>query len=128
MRKGYKTTIELLQQDIALEDEMLGLLRGLLEGTEDGATREALSKIEQREKKNIAKLKKILEDLERNDYEVKLICFVCNWWISFGATPADGDEGFCEECKLWFRLREVNGDFRVEKIGPKRNPAGQVSS
>lgn len=123
MRKGYRTTIQSLQQDIALEEEMLETLQGLLERTEDGPAREALSKVETRGKKNIAKLKQILEDLERDDYEVKLVCFVCNWWISFGTNPADGDEGFCEECKLWFRLKEVDGEFRVEKIGPKRNPA-----
>jgi len=120
MRRGYITTTGLLKEDIAFEKEILERIVTLSSKIEEESAKENLTKLEERSRKNIQKLSQILEDLERNDYEVKLVCYVCNWWISYGTDPKDGDDGFCEECKLWFRLREVDGDFKVEKIGPTR--------
>lgn len=120
MKRGYASTIRLVKEDLAFEEEILGRILSLSEKVGNGSAQEALNKLEGRSRKNIDKLTQILGDLEREDYEVKLVCYVCNWWISFGTDPKDGDEGFCEECKLWFRLREVDGNFTVEKIGPRR--------
>lgn len=120
MKRGYTSTIRFLEEDLAFEKEILAQVQELsqrahranpLEGT--------LLKLQEQAQKNINRLGNFLEELKKDDYQIKLHCPICNWWIPFGTNPADGVEALCEECNLWFRIREVEGDFQLEKIGIK---------
>jgi uncharacterized protein YbaR (Trm112 family) len=115
MKRGYKSTISLLEEDLAVEKEILAKLQELtpfLEGKN-------FLKLQEQAQKNIDRLSHFLEALKKDDYQIRLICPICNWWIPFGTNPQDGDEALCEECNLWFRIKEVEGDFVLEKIGIK---------
>lgn len=119
MKKGYRTTIELLERDLAFEREMLEDIQEVLKGAPDGSLKDNLLKMEKQGQRNINKLEEILDNLKKDDYQVKLICPLCNYWISYGTNPSDGDEALCEKCNLWFRVKELEGDFQLEQVGRK---------
>lgn len=121
MKRGYESTIRFLKEDLAFEKDILAQLQELSQKVDQGnPLKGTLLKLGEQAQKNINRLSNFLEELEKDDYQIKLVCPICNWWIPFGTNPADGNEALCEECNLWFRIREVEGDFHLEKIGIKK--------
>jgi hypothetical protein len=121
MKRGYKSTIKFLEEDLAFEKGFLAQLQELSQSVAQANPLEStLLRLGGQAQKNINRLSNFREELKKDDYQIKLACPICNWWIPFGTDPGDGDEALCEECNLWFRIREVEGDFQLEKIGIKR--------
>jgi hypothetical protein len=120
MKRGYQSTIKFLEEDLNFEKEILTRLQPLTQRADrTDHLEKTLSKLQGQAQKNIDRLGNFLEGLTKDDYQIKLKCPICNWWIPFGTNPSDGDEALCEECNLWFRIRDVDGDFQLEKIGIK---------
>ena len=117
MRKGYKTTWAVLEEEYRFERDRMEELKSMAEDTSDPLLKQILSEGSQRSESNVQKIAHLMDCLVSQGYEIKMKCPVCGWEINLGADPDEGKEVHCRTCGFWFRLKEEDGDFSLQNIG-----------
>jgi rubrerythrin len=115
---GYKTTLEILRKDLAVEHQAVRLYGEFsLQATED-ETKKLFAHFARAESGHVNGLGYLIREIERGKYGVSFFCPVCGWQISFGENPDVGAETRCRMCHVSFRLEMADEDFYPEEFKP----------
>ena len=111
MVPGYKTSLEILRKDLAVEHQAVRLYGEFSLQATDPDVKKLFAHFARAENGHVNGLGYLIREIERGKYDVGFFCPVCGWQISFGPDPEVGAETRCLMCHVSFRLEMADGDF-----------------
>jgi rubrerythrin len=115
---GYKTSLEILRKDLAVEHQAVRLYGEFALQARDAEVKKLFAKFARAESGHVNSLGYLIREIERGQYDVSFFCPICGWPISFGASPSVGAEIRCRMCHVSFRLEMSDGDFYPVEFRP----------
>lgn len=115
---GYKTTLNILRMDLAVEHQAVRLYGEFSLQAKDPDVKNLFAHFARAENGHVNSLGYLMRQIERGKYDVAVFCPICGWRISFGENPSDGAETRCQMCHVSFKLETRDGDFTAIELKP----------
>jgi rubrerythrin len=116
LTQGYKTTLEFLLDDIALEEEAVRAYSEYASKSPDKDVRATFEKLIAAERAHADALKRLVKEIEEDRHQVILYCPFCGWEMNFGEMPSLGNEQVCPVCCRKYALVEGDGDYKLKQV------------
>ncbi|MDO8683763.1 MAG: ferritin family protein [Armatimonadota bacterium] len=113
---GYKTILEILRKDLAVEHQAVRLYAEFSLQASDPDVKKLFAHFARAENGHVNSLGYLMRQIERGNYDVSFFCPVCGWPISFGENPTVGAETRCRMCHVSFKLDMVDSDFAPVEV------------
>jgi rubrerythrin len=115
--KGFKTVLGHLKEDLDRERAAVKTYREFANASSSEEARSMFLEFARAEQGHANGLLKLITDIEGGEHEVVFYCPVCGWEVNFGKNPGPGKEVRCRMCGAIFSLKEVDGDYQLQRMG-----------
>ena len=113
--RGFTTMLAHLRLNLEFERGALAAYGQFARETGDAALKQTFQQLARSEAGHINLFKRLIAQIEANEYPVLVYCPVCGWELDFGVNPPDGEMLRCEKCKVQVALRIEIGDFVAQQ-------------